>query len=58
MNFLGIFGEGKSDKKKRKNRKGEKQEPSYVLKDVKMYVSSLMGSGPKKQECQDTCCIL
>lgn len=23
-----------------------------------MYVSSLMGSGPKKQECQDTCCIL
>ncbi len=23
-----------------------------------MYVSSLMGSGPKKQECQDTCCML
>lgn len=23
-----------------------------------MHVSSLMGSGPKKQECQDTCCIL
>jgi len=30
----------------------------FVVKDVKMYVSSLMGSGPKKQECQDTCCIL
>ncbi len=23
-----------------------------------MQVSSEMGSGPKKQECQDTCCML
>jgi integrin-linked kinase-associated serine/threonine phosphatase 2C len=30
----------------------------YALKSVTMRVSSLMGSGPKKQECQDTCCML
>ena len=58
MNFLGIFGKGKSDKKKKKNKKGEKNNITYSIKDVRMFVSSLMGSGPKKQECQDTCCIL
>ena len=49
MNFLGIFGKGKSDKKKKKNKKGEKNNITYSVKDVKMFVSSLMGSGPKKQ---------
>ena len=50
MNFLSIFGVGKSDKKKRKNKNSNKNEGEiYNLKSVKMYVSSLMGSGPKKQ---------
>ena len=59
MNFLSIFGSGKAEKKKKKNKKSDKAEnETYSLKGVKMYVSSLMGSGPKKQECQDTCCML
>jgi hypothetical protein len=49
MNFLSIFGQGKSEKKKKKNKKGDKKETMHVVKDVKMFVSSLMGSGPKKQ---------
>lgn len=59
MNFLSIFGAGKSEKKKKKNKRSDRVENEvYALKGVKMYVSSLMGSGPKKQECQDTCCML
>lgn len=59
MNFLSVFGAGRSDKKKKKNKKDNKNDGEvYKLKNVKMYVSSLMGSGPKKQECQDTCCVL
>lgn len=59
MNFLSIFGAGKSEKKKKKNKRADRTENEfYALKGVKMYVSSLMGSGPKKQECQDTCCML
>jgi hypothetical protein len=49
MNFLSIFGRGKSEKRKKKNKKSDKKETTYVIKDIKMYVSSLMGSGPKKQ---------
>jgi hypothetical protein len=50
MNFLSIFGAGKSEKKKKKNKRHDKLENEvYALKGVKMYVSSLMGSGPKKQ---------
>jgi hypothetical protein len=50
MNFLSIFGAGKSEKKKKKNKKADKLESEiWALKGVKMYVSSLMGSGPKKQ---------
>lgn len=50
MNFLSIFGAGKSDKKHKKTKRSEKnQSHVYALKAVKMYVSSLMGSGPKKQ---------
>lgn len=59
MNFLSIFGAGKAEKKKKKNKRADRIENEvYALKTVKMYVSSLMGSGPKKQECQDTCCML
>ncbi len=50
MNILSIFGAGKSEKKKKKNKRHDKLENEvYALKGVKMYVSSLMGSGPKKQ---------
>jgi len=50
MNFLSIFGAGKSEKKKKKNKRSDRVENEvYALKGVKMYVSSLMGSGPKKQ---------
>jgi len=49
MNFLSIFGAGQSDKKKRKNKRDRMENEVYALKGVKMYVSSLMGSGPKKQ---------
>ena len=55
---MSIFGAGKSEKKKRKGRRDRGDNEVYPLKGVKMYVSSLMGSGPKKQECQDTCCML
>lgn len=51
MSFLQLLGLGKTEKKKKGRRKNEKKEDDkiYVLKNVKMYVSSLMGSGPKKQ---------
>lgn len=56
---MSIFGAGKAEKKKKKNKRADRIENEvYALKTVKMYVSSLMGSGPKKQECQDTCCML
>lgn len=60
MSFLQMLGLGKTEKKKKGRRKNEKKEDEkvYVLKNVKMYVYSMMGSGPKKQECQDTCCVL
>ena len=59
MNFLSIFGAGKSEKKKKKNKRSDRIENEvWALKGVTMRVSSLMGSGPKKQECQDTCCML
>ena len=50
MNFLSIFGAGKAEKKKKKNKRSDRVESEvYVLKGVTMRVSSLMGSGPKKQ---------
>ena len=50
MNFLSVFGAGKSDKKKKKNKNNGKNDGEvYNLKNVKMHVFSLMGSGPKKQ---------
>lgn len=59
MNFLSIFGAGKAEKKKKKNKRSDRVESEvFALKGVTMRVSSLMGSGPKKQECQDTCCML
>jgi hypothetical protein len=59
MDFFSKLGFGKSEKKKKGRKKNDgKGERFYSLTNVKMYVSSLMGSGPKKQECQDTCCVL
>lgn len=51
MSFLQMLGFGNTSKKKKGRRKNDKKEDDkvYVLKNVKMYVSSLMGSGPKKQ---------
>lgn len=57
MNFLSVFGKGKSDKKKKKGKK-DKNMTQQVIKNVSMQFYSLMGAGPKKQECQDTCCML
>ncbi len=50
MNFLSVFGAGKSEKKKKKNKRSDRIENEvWALKGVTMRVSSLMGSGPKKQ---------
>lgn len=50
MNFLNMLGIGKAEKKKKGRKKNDgKGERFYTLSNVKMYVSSLMGSGPKKQ---------
>lgn len=48
MNFLSIFGEGKSDKKKKRGKK-DKGELQHVVNGVSMQFYSLMGAGPKKQ---------
>ena len=59
MNFLKMLGIGNGEKKKKGRKKNDvKGELDFTLANVRMYVSSLMGSGPKKQECQDTCCVL
>lgn len=50
MDFLSKLGFGKGEKKKKGRKKNDgKGERFYSLNNVKMHVSSLMGSGPKKQ---------